>query len=381
MAITKINKITNSQITENSVKSLANRPNEVTTFGVGGLNASNLKERFDKLSELAISKINELITAFEGVDSLKYLAFDSTQSLYDVIFSGNLANSIKILLNGSSTLSSLQSVLDTFAQTLALKGNSSEHYTKNEANSLYRKIADSYTKSEIDVALSGKSSANEVYTSGQIVQLIYTKSEVDSLLSAITNLVNGKAKTYVIATLNALSEISNQSLGDVALIIDTEVPDYWWDGTSWQKLEVTKVDLSVFYDKTEIDAELQDISNNFLAVNQDISDLQAVAISQESTENSEITLQNYAVTQVVGAKTTFAISTPSMLSSGFQSVVRFSCGTSISFQFTNSTDDITVKWSGSDVNSSGVFLPIANKSYELNFAMIGNTLCVVVGRW
>ena len=37
--------------------------------------------------------------------------------------------------------------------------------------------------------------------------------------------------------------------GDNFYIRDKGVPDYWWDGTVKQELEVEKVDLSVFYDK------------------------------------------------------------------------------------------------------------------------------------
>jgi len=43
------------------------------------------------------------------------------------------------------------------------------------------------------------------------------------------------------------------NVGDNFYIIETDVPDYWWDGTRKQKLETGKVDLAQYYTKTQID--------------------------------------------------------------------------------------------------------------------------------
>ncbi|MBQ1211986.1 MAG: hypothetical protein IIX69_01055, partial [Clostridia bacterium] len=56
-----IKKITADQIKNNSISRLANRPNEASRKGMGGMSATDVKEAYDKLPKLAIAKINELI--------------------------------------------------------------------------------------------------------------------------------------------------------------------------------------------------------------------------------------------------------------------------------------------------------------------------------
>lgn len=69
-------------------------------------------------------------------------------------------------------------------------------------------------------------------------------------------IAKGKATGYVfdtVAAMNAwLPEHSAElNLGDNLYIRATDVPDYWWDGTSAQKLETQKVDLTDYVKNTD----------------------------------------------------------------------------------------------------------------------------------
>jgi hypothetical protein len=67
------------QLTEDSfekkgIVSLADRPNQASTFGVGGLTAAELKARFDALPQLIRGKLNEIYTALSGEYATQYIA-------------------------------------------------------------------------------------------------------------------------------------------------------------------------------------------------------------------------------------------------------------------------------------------------------------------
>ena len=73
----------------------------------------------------------------------------------------------------------------------------------------------------------------------------------EELISHITDIANGKCKSFVFDTVSDMEVWLADSLntaglktGDVFLIRALNVPDYWWDGTSVQTLETTKVDLT-----------------------------------------------------------------------------------------------------------------------------------------
>ena len=65
-----IKPIEQKQIDENSVSKLSTRPNAPSAMGGNGLNAAELRARFDALAILAIDKINELLAYLNG-DELK----------------------------------------------------------------------------------------------------------------------------------------------------------------------------------------------------------------------------------------------------------------------------------------------------------------------
>lgn len=85
---------------------------------------------------------------------------------------------------------------------------------------------------------------------------------LDKTIATVTEIANGKRKSNVFDTVSDMETwLSNSEntaglkVGDVFLIRATDVPDYWWDGTSAQVLETTKVEIE-FLTNEEIDAIL-----------------------------------------------------------------------------------------------------------------------------
>ena len=56
------------------ISELSDRPNQPSTFGVGGLTAAELKARFDNLPQIIRGKLNEIYTALSGVNATQYIA-------------------------------------------------------------------------------------------------------------------------------------------------------------------------------------------------------------------------------------------------------------------------------------------------------------------
>lgn len=85
----KLTQITKTQISQNGVQSLADRPNFGAQYGVGDLSAAQLKVWFDKLASLLAEKINDLQKAiadangeYIGVD-LNEIGIDNLKDLID----------------------------------------------------------------------------------------------------------------------------------------------------------------------------------------------------------------------------------------------------------------------------------------------------------
>lgn len=84
--------------------------------------------------------------------------------------------------------------------------------------------------------------------------------DIRQKITAVEAIARGKSRAKIFDTVEELDEwLSKEEntvllqKGDNLYIRDKGVPDYWWDGTAKQELEVEKVDLSVFYDKETSD--------------------------------------------------------------------------------------------------------------------------------
>ena len=85
--------------------------------------------------------------------------------------------------------------------------------------------------------------------------------DIRQKITDVEAIARGKSRAKIFDTADELDEwLSKEEntvllqKGDNLYIRDKGVPDYWWDGTAKQELEVEKVDLSIFYDKETSDS-------------------------------------------------------------------------------------------------------------------------------
>ena len=82
MATSKLPKVNISELKAIGVQSLADRPNEMGQYGVGGLSAKQLKEHFDAAVIHLAEKYNQLLSLFGTTDFLDEILW-SAQSESD----------------------------------------------------------------------------------------------------------------------------------------------------------------------------------------------------------------------------------------------------------------------------------------------------------
>lgn len=120
------NQISPEELKKNGVVALSNTPNRVTTYGVGGLSAAQLKEHFDKLSNLITVYLNDM-TKTLGTEGAKYIAMtslgDNIKSLEDLatsVYDGNFASLLRVYASiGDTGTTSLQEIIQNGARVIA----------------------------------------------------------------------------------------------------------------------------------------------------------------------------------------------------------------------------------------------------------------------
>lgn len=135
----------------------------------------------------------------------------------------------------------------------AQKDETKVDYIKNKPTKLsqFENDIEFVDREELDDALSG--------IGGNVdMSDYYTKGEIDSQMDELESIAKGRATGYVFNTLADLeawlsdsANTANLVLGDNLYIRATNVPDYWWDGTSKQELETQKVDLTEYVKNTD----------------------------------------------------------------------------------------------------------------------------------
>lgn len=106
-----------------------------------------------------------------------------------------------------------------------------------------------YTKSQTDSAIdSGVSAHNSSNTA---------HSDIRDEISEVRSIAQGKTKGYVFATYEDMEEwlaehSGELNIGDNLYIEDTDVPDYWWNGSELKELETEKPDLTDYYKKESV---------------------------------------------------------------------------------------------------------------------------------
>ena len=133
--------------------------------------------------------------------------------------------------------------------------------------------------------------ALEQITSGKSVPVLigHIKRTLTGLLSLsqrALNIAMGKNQARVFATVDALDawlavpeNVAELKVGDNFYVAATDVPDYWWDGSAKQELEVQKVDLTA-YDRKIAALEAKDSE-----LNENITALETKITSFEQTKS------------------------------------------------------------------------------------------------
>ena len=124
--------ITKNQIKQKGVQALADRPNLVQQYGVGGLSAMQLKLHFDKLADFLADKINEIHGALSSDKAADYIRVALDE--YEIECLGDL---VKALSDGTfaSVLPLVRLTVDAEKQLPlqdALYENSMEHEALRE---------------------------------------------------------------------------------------------------------------------------------------------------------------------------------------------------------------------------------------------------------
>jgi len=128
MAVKKLEKITNKQIAEKGVQSLADRPNLTAQYGTSGLSAAQLKLWFDKLATFLAEKINLVVDTISSEEAAYYIRLaldeygvDNLGDLVNAFLNGDFASKIlKVYPSaGSATLQNIQSVINSMALSIS----------------------------------------------------------------------------------------------------------------------------------------------------------------------------------------------------------------------------------------------------------------------
>ena len=120
-------------------------------------------------------------------------------------------------------------------------------------------------------------------TEHQSLEEYAKNSALEDAVEEMTAIAQGKCACYVFDTVEDLetwlgntANTEKLKTGDVFLIRAVNVPDYWWDGATKQKLETTKVDLTEYAKKSEIPTVPTKVSafendKGYLTQHQDLS--------------------------------------------------------------------------------------------------------------
>lgn len=223
---------------------------------------------------------------------IKHISYEDKESLYNnekylrknKVTSLDL-NEIKDVVNeNANELSNSQTSIVTINQTIeeikskntTQDNNIQELRDKNDSQDLA--IGNKVEK------VDGKGLSTNDYTTQEKTKLAglnnYDDTAIKEDISKVEAIAKGRATGYVFDTkadmdawLKVQANKEKLVLGDNLYIRATDVPDYWWDGTSAQQLETQKVDLSGFVKDTDIV-----ITNKELLANK------VTTISEESTD-------------------------------------------------------------------------------------------------
>ena len=142
-----LEKLEESDILGNGVQALSKQPTRQSAFGEGGLDATELKKRFDKLPTLLAQKINAILNALSsGGDDLKISLGEEKISLFTLaeeIKNGRFAARIQAL--SGKDLKSVQTIIEELLKSISDMKKTLDDCEKDiEAEEKARKEGDVY---------------------------------------------------------------------------------------------------------------------------------------------------------------------------------------------------------------------------------------------
>ena len=133
MALKRFTQISDDQIRNASIASLADKPNTSSNYGTGGLSAAELKARFDAFPKLVQEKIAEIVSTLASTEAGQYIALPSNKTgkdnLYDFValftdadgWKETIADFTYIMFREHSTsLSQVVSVMDNQLESTSM---------------------------------------------------------------------------------------------------------------------------------------------------------------------------------------------------------------------------------------------------------------------
>lgn len=212
----KINTITAAEFNAKGISSLADRPNQTSTYGTGGLTAQELKARFDALSITLKDKLNEIINVLASPQATKYIGLDGSfqgySSLYDLlktITSGELSETLYV-----ETISGDKIPLNSIVEMLQMNDSEfEERITSLERGGGGSTGGGGVVSITVDDALSETSTnpvQNKVVTSAITSAINTANNKQDKLQAGTGIIINGNV-------------ISTTGGGGSAITVDTDL--------------------------------------------------------------------------------------------------------------------------------------------------------------
>ncbi|KAA6363620.1 MAG: hypothetical protein EZS28_040853, partial [Streblomastix strix] len=152
--------------------------------------------------------------------------------------------------------------VDEFLDEKADKTQLIDSYSKSEDDALLllnadkTQLIDSYSKTEDDALLLPKADKTDFDNFVDLTSAQTESGQKQFSIVTVASVANKKyssrkKKGFVFATTDEINtwmedqdNVANLAIGDILYIIDTEVIDYWWDGTSLRMLETELPDIS-----------------------------------------------------------------------------------------------------------------------------------------
>ena len=222
-----------------------------------------------------------------------------------------------------------------------------------------------------------------------------TETYVNNAIEEVEAIAKGRATGYVFDTIDDmntwLADDTNTAklvLGDNLYIRATDVPDYWWDGSTAQQLETQKVDLSEYATKTEVEDEATARTNKDTELEGKITSLTPKYIKEViglyTLENNTHCDCAFSDNDGVGSFEVGLVNI-SDVNGPFESSIYLAPCSAETIIFNDSTG--ITSYFGDDCNENGVFTPQANTHYEISFKRVGtdsdnNPIIIArVGAW